>query len=180
MRGSTASAAASQTQREIEAASRREVPFVRELEVRDLGRERVRIGETRALVLGREARDAAGLGDRLAQRLRAQVGGARGALARAEIDRDAHAAVALVLDRLDLTHAHRHRQPDVHAHAGLGLVAPSVRASARASSTSASRSEPSATITSVRCEVMPFHPARKRRILAAHGAPAPRASIADG
>ena len=84
-------------------------------------RERVGIGEPGAGILRGEARDAAGLGDGLAQRAGAQVGGAGRALARAEVDGDAHAAVALVLDGLDLAEPHRDREAHVHADGGLGL-----------------------------------------------------------
>ena len=108
--------------RELEPPLGVQIPWMREIEIGDARRERVGIGESRAGVLRRKPRDAAGLGDRFAQRLRAQVGRACGALARAEVHGDAHAAVALVLDGLDLAHPHRHRQAHVHADRRLGLV----------------------------------------------------------
>ena len=101
---------------------RRNVPRVREVEVRHVLREVLRIGQARAGVLRRELRDRAGLGDGLAQRIRAEVARARAALARAEIHGNAHAAVALVLDGLDLPEPRTDARPDVHADRSLGLA----------------------------------------------------------
>ena len=50
-----------------------------------------------------------------------EIGRAGRALALAEIHRDAHAAVALVLQGLDLAESHAHRKTGILADGGLGL-----------------------------------------------------------
>ena len=81
-----------------------------EVEVRRLAAEKARvIGKPRRIVIGGVARDRACRFHGALDRLRRKVGGARVAAALAEIDRDAEALVAVVLDGLDLAAAHRHR-----------------------------------------------------------------------
>jgi hypothetical protein len=94
---------------------------MRQVEVRHVAGERGRIGQAGAGVLGREARDRDGLVHGRGDRVPGQVAGRRRALALADVGGDAHAAVALVLERLDLAEPHRDRQTGVDADADVGL-----------------------------------------------------------
>src|SRR5690606_25242523 len=75
---------------------------------------RVRIGR-------RTPRDRAGLGDRLPERLGAEIRRGRAALAGIDVDGDANAAIVGVLDVLDVPQARGDRQAGVVGRAGLRL-----------------------------------------------------------
>ncbi len=92
-----------------------------EIEIGDVTRQLVGIGKARAFVFGGVARDVAGLLDGLGHGARRQVGGAGGPLALAEVDRDAHAAIALVFDGFDFPQADGGSQSFLQADVGFGL-----------------------------------------------------------
>ena len=96
--------------RQLDGPLRRQIPGMIEIEVGDLARQRLRIDEPGVGILRRVAGDGAGLLDRLAHRRGRQVGGARRALALAEVHRHRQSPVALVLDGVDLAQAHVHRR----------------------------------------------------------------------
>src|SRR5688500_10196426 len=108
--------------RQLDRLLRRDVPGMVEIQVRDVARELVGIGQPGTLVLGGIARDIAGLLHGFRNRACRQVGGARRALALAEVDGNAHAAVALVLHGLDFTEAYRGCETLLQADVGLGLT----------------------------------------------------------
>ena len=108
--------------RHVAGALRRDLPGVRQVELGHVPRKVCRVGQSRARILGRVFRDRAGLGHGLAQRGGTEVAGARAALAGAEVHGDAHAAIALVLDRLDFTEARTDAQAHVHADGRFGLA----------------------------------------------------------
>src|SRR5262245_21880209 len=99
----------------------RYLPGMIQVEIRYVARQLLGIREPGAVVLGRVPRDVAGLLDGLGHRARRQVRGTRRTLALAEVDGDAHAAIALVLDGLDLAETHRRRESLLQADVGLGL-----------------------------------------------------------
>ena len=92
-----------------------------EIEIGDVARQFVGIRKTRAIVFGGVARDVAGFLDGFGHRARRQVRGAGGTLALAEIDRDAHAAIALVFDGFDFPEADGGGQSFLKADVGFGL-----------------------------------------------------------
>ena len=98
------------------ARSARHVPGMIQIQVGLRARHQRCIRESRVGVFGGESGDAAGLGHGGLHRRGRKVGGARRALALAEINRDAHAAVALVLECFDLPQAHAHRQARILAY----------------------------------------------------------------
>ena len=101
MRASTDAARGLAFPRGFHRLLRRQVPGMIEIEIGNVARQLFGIGEARAIVFGGVARDVAGLLDGFGDGARREVRGAGGALALAEIHRDAHAAIALVFDRLD-------------------------------------------------------------------------------
>src|SRR5262245_48687134 len=92
------------------------------VEIRDVTREILRVSETCAIVLGGVTGDGAGLLDGLAHRLGAQVRGAGGTLAFAEVDGGGNAAVPLILDRVHLTQPDGGGEPAVQARAHVALA----------------------------------------------------------
>ena len=122
MRGSASSAAASQAIAMIARRVGIDRPGMEQIEIGKLACERVGLGQAGGLVLGGEARDAVGLRDGVADRARAQITGARGALALAAIHGDAHAAVALIFQRLHFAQPRCHGQPGLDADTGLGVA----------------------------------------------------------
>ena len=68
---------------------------------RGIGGEQFRLGQSGTRVFGREARDLPGGLDGLAQCIGGKIGGARVSAPLADMNRDAHALVAVLLDRLD-------------------------------------------------------------------------------
>ncbi len=82
-----------------------------EVEVRYVTRQIFRLQQAGVGILGRETRDGAGLRHRGPDRLASQVRGAGRSLALAEVDRHRQPAVALILDRVDLTQPHRRTEP---------------------------------------------------------------------
>ena len=101
---------------DFDGALRGHVPGMIQIQVGLRARHQRCIRESRVGVFGGEPGDAAGLGHGGLHRRGRKVGGARRALALAEINRDAHAAVALVLERFDLPQTHAHRQARVLAY----------------------------------------------------------------
>ena len=99
----------------------REIPGMIEVEIGNVARQLFGIREARAFVFGGVARDVAGLLDGFGHGARRQVGGAGRALALAEIDRDAHAAIALVFDGFDFAQADGGSQSLLQADVGFGL-----------------------------------------------------------
>ena len=91
-----------------------------EVEVGPVLRQAVGIGEAGGRILGRVARDRERLVDGGADRVVAEVGGARLAAPLADVDGDADALVAVVRDRLDLALAHGHALADGLRHLGFG------------------------------------------------------------
>ena len=87
-----------------------QIPRVKQVEIARRGFEQLGFGEARAVVFGGEARDVVGRRDRVSQRLRRKVGGARVAALLADVHRHADHLVAVVLDRLDFAAPHRDRQ----------------------------------------------------------------------
>ena len=120
MRESTASPASSERRASSIASSGASAPRMVEIEVGNLARQRFRLDEAGVRVLCGEAGDRSRLLHRVAHRLRAQIGGARGALALAEIDRDAEAPIALIFDGIHFPQAHGDAQP--LADAGIGFT----------------------------------------------------------
>ena len=82
-----------------------------EVEVRYLARQIFRLQQAGIGIFGRVARDRAGLFHGGADGLAPQVRGAGRAFALAEIDRHRKAAVALILDRVDLAQPHGRTEP---------------------------------------------------------------------
>ena len=107
--------------RQLDGPLRREVPGVIKIQVGNVARQGFGLDQPGVGILGRVARDGAGLLHRLAHRRRGQVRGARRALALAEVHRDTQAAVALVLDGVDFAQPHAHREPLAHRDVGLAL-----------------------------------------------------------
>ena len=97
--------------RQLDGALGCQLPGMIEVEVGYIARQSLRLYESRVRILRGVARDRARLGDGLAHRRGAQVGGARRPLALAEIHRHPETSVALVLDGVDLAQAHAHREP---------------------------------------------------------------------
>ena len=91
-----------------------------EIQIRKLARHGLRVGEARTFVAGGVARNRAGLGHGQLHGRSAQIRGAGRALAVSEIHRDRHAAVAVVLDGVDLAQAHRDGQSLLDAGVGVG------------------------------------------------------------
>jgi len=110
--------------RQLDGAFGGEVPGVVEVEVRDVAGERLGVDEPGIRILGGVARDRARLADRLEHRRAAEIRGARGALALAEIHGHGEAAVALVLDGVDLAQAHACRESAAHGGVGFALRGP--------------------------------------------------------
>ena len=96
-----------------------DVPRMAEVEVGNVARDHVGIGQSGARVFRREARDADSLRDRVRDALARQVAGAGRALALAAIHGHAHAPVALVLERFDIAETRGHRQSGIDGDAGL-------------------------------------------------------------
>src|ERR1019366_7626880 len=87
-----------------------EIPRVIEIEIRDLARQRLGIGEPRTLIRRGMARNRRSLEYDLAHRRGPQIGRAGRALGLAEIHRERQASVTVILDGIDFTEPHRHRQ----------------------------------------------------------------------
>ncbi len=79
------------------------------------------IGKAGGHVLGGVARDRAGRLDGAIDGFGREIGGARVAAARPEIDGDAEPLVAVVLDGLDLAAAHGHALPDGGGNLDIGV-----------------------------------------------------------
>ena len=107
--------------RELHRRIGRQVPRVMQVEIGNVPRQLFRIRKPRAVILGRVAGDGAGLLHRLAHGLRAQVRGARGALALAEVHRDGNAAVPLILHRVHFAQPHGGGQAAVLARLDIAL-----------------------------------------------------------
>ena len=97
-----------------------ESPRMIEIEIGDVTRQILRLHQAGIGVLGRIARDGAGLLHSRTDRLPSEVGSAGRALALAEIDRHGEAPVALVLDRIHFSQADGRAQS--LAQAGIDLV----------------------------------------------------------
>ena len=97
--------------RQLDRALRGEVPGVIEIEIGDLAGQRAGVHQPGIRILGGVTGDRTGLFHRLAHRGSRQVRGARRALALPEVDGHSEAAVALILERVDLAQPHAHRQP---------------------------------------------------------------------
>jgi hypothetical protein len=97
-----------------------QVPRKQQVGVRDIARQQIRVGQPRALVRGGEARNGQRRLDRLAQRPCGEVRSAGMPALLAEVNRNAHALVAVVLDRLDLAEADRDVVAETFAHLRLG------------------------------------------------------------
>ena len=91
-----------------------------QIEIGNIPREQLGIGEARAIVGRGEARDRQRGVDGVANRLRGKVGAARVTALLADIDRDADALVAVVFDRFHLAAAHGHGLSEAFAHLGFG------------------------------------------------------------
>ena len=83
-----------------------------QIEVRPAPRQKVRIGQTGAIVLGRITRDGERLGNRVVDRLPREIRGACVTAARADVDRDADPFVAVVGDGLGIAFAYGDRQTE--------------------------------------------------------------------
>ena len=102
-----------------------DVPRVRKIQVRRRARHQCGIRKPRAGILGRESGDAASLGHRRPDRVQREIRGAGRTLALPEIDRNPHAAIALVFQGLDLPETHADRQTRILADGRFGLRGPS-------------------------------------------------------
>ena len=120
MRLSTAKPGAFAGLRQLDRALDRQVPRMPQVEIGNVAREHVLVRESGAIVGCREARDRQRGIHRVAHRLRREIGGAGVPALLADVDRDADALVAVVLDGFDLAPAHRHGLADAFAHLGLG------------------------------------------------------------
>ncbi len=92
-----------------------------QIEVRYLTRHVGWIGKTRVRIARGIARNRAGLAHHVAHRVARQGSAAGRTLGAIEINRDAQAAVALVLDGLDLAEPHRDTKTLSQADVGFGL-----------------------------------------------------------
>ena len=99
-----------------------DVPVVIKIQIGNLARQRVGVGQSGAWIGRRVLRNRRGLHHRFVHRRRPQVGGARRALRLTEVDRDRQAAIAVVFDGIDLAQSHGHRQAALQAHVCLGLA----------------------------------------------------------
>ena len=95
-------------------------PGMIEIQVRNVARHGLGVRQAGAFIARGVARDRAGLGHGQLDRRGAQIGGAGRALAVPEVHGHGHAAVAMVLDGVDLAQAHRHGQSLLHAGVGVG------------------------------------------------------------
>ena len=109
-----------------------------EIEIGDVARQALGIGEPGGGILGGVARDRERLGDGGVDGLGREIGGARVAAPLSDVHGDADALVAVVRDRLDFAAAHRDALPDGLRHLGLGRRCAAARAAA--STDSATRS----------------------------------------
>ncbi|MNF39855.1 hypothetical protein D3C84_208480 [compost metagenome] len=103
-------------QRLLDGLFRRDRPRMIEIQIRQLAGHQRRIGKACAVILGGMPGDGQRRRHGLADRLRALRRGARRALALAEIEGDAEAAVAVELHRLHLALAHAGGQPLLQRH----------------------------------------------------------------
>ena len=101
-----------------------DIPEVEQIQIGNLDRQSVGVGQTGAGILGGVAGDFVGGRDGLAERPEIEVAAARMTAPGADVDRNAHALVAGLFDGLDPSAAHIDIEPDI-----LGNVH---RASARA------------------------------------------------
>ncbi len=102
----------------------RQIPWMVQIEIGQIARQQVGIGQPGAVVGGREARDRERRLHRVPHRLRREVRGAGMTALLAEVDGDAHALVAVVLDGLHLTSAHGDVLAEALADFGLGGAGP--------------------------------------------------------
>ena len=83
-----------------------QIPGMIQIEIGNRARHGTLIGEPRAVIARRVARNGAGFGHGALDCCRAQIGSAGRTLALSEIDRDGHAPIPVVLDGIDVAESH--------------------------------------------------------------------------
>ena len=107
---------------QLDRAFDRHAPRMPQIQIRDVAREQLGIGQPGAIVGRGEARDRQRGVHGIAHRLRRKIGAAGVPLLLADIDRDAHALVTVVLYGFDLAAAHGHGLAETFARLGLGGI----------------------------------------------------------
>ena len=100
----------------------RDVPRMPQVEIGEVLRHQVRVGEAVGWVFFGVAGNRAGLLDGLLDRIRGEVGGAGRSLAMAEIDRNGKATIAIAGDRLYFAKAHVYVKTGIDGRRNIGIA----------------------------------------------------------